>query len=228
MKARSFFSLASLTLGLFASSASAQLTGFVEGISTEVRAKFTFWVDPVENTLTVEIDNRYQGAQHTRGTITAFGFDTPFAGAGGFTLLSQTWNVLGSWHRRDTWSVATPFAIKNQPFWTTEVGVRTTDTRGNGGNPRNGVQYGDVVTFKFGFNDFTAAQSKDFFSGTPDVIARFQSVKNDCYSDLSDRAFADFTWEEELPPVPEPSTYGLMAAGALLLGVVYRRRARKS
>ena len=63
------------------------------------------------------------------------------------------------------------------------------------------------------------------FSANKDIVVRWQEVRNDCTTGQGDYGWTGFP--EEIPPTPEPSTYGLMGAAALMGGVIYRRRQQK-
>jgi hypothetical protein len=234
MKVRFPALLVTLALAL-CSVAHAQLTveNFkVVGSQTGVTAKFKFTVDPQQNTLTVEIDNTFLGAGGVRGTITSFGFNTPFTNSqlgtnGSNVTFTQTWTKLNSGHTTPTkWTKFDPYSPSQQGGkYGQDFGVGTGSTP-EGGNANLGIKFGEKAKFVFTFPDFTASQVANFFNSADDLTARWQEVTdgtNYYCGSPSDIGFAN-----ELPPVPEPATYGLM--GTLLLTglVAYRRKVRST
>ena len=125
MKARSFFFLAASLVGFLSPSARAQISVVVDGVNTAVQTKFTFWVDPASSRLTVEVDNRSMGTQHTRGTVTGFGFNLPTGDGADVPLLSQSWALNPAKHNTTPWSVVDNFQVKNTAAYRTDVGVWT-------------------------------------------------------------------------------------------------------
>ena len=208
-----------------ASAASAQLyviTGTLNG--TGVKAEFNFTINDLANTVKVDVNNAILGIGGAKGTITAFGFNTPFSdvqlGANGsaVTITSQTINnVASSWVTSDPWTL-------NPALYSQEFGV-STDGSPDGGNPNNGILWGQTASFLFTFPDFGAADVANFI-GQNGLSVRFQQVN---MINPSEKAFGG-------PgggggggggAVPEPSTYGLFAAMALL-GLMVARHMRRS
>lgn len=184
------------------------------GINSGVTSHFDFTLDAVSNQLLLEIDNSYAGPGGVTGTLTCLGFNLPDDLAASMTLVSQSWLVLNPGHDEpDDWTAVAPFELNaggNQ--FDQDVGL-ITGMNGNGGNPNRGIQFGEVVRFVFQFGDFEPSDFPDFL-GMDGVTARWQQVTA---GPGSDEGFGNFT------PVPEPTTYGVFAAGVLLLGVMARR-----
>lgn len=158
------------------------------------------------------------GGFYTNGILTGFGFDTP-------TGMSY---VAGSFTQAlSAASIAEPNGItfnRNNGF--SLNGLANFDQGATAAVPRpeEGLSggYEAVFTFKFSGN-LTNFNSAGFFSNNgsdADMGFRFQSVGR--RGEDSDKvAF----WVNDNPPIPEPSTYGLVGT-ALLLGVTFARRVR--
>ncbi len=226
-RASSLFAI--LALAGFISSLNAQLiirSFEAEGTSTNVRARIHFYIDPTNNTVTVEVDNRWAGSGiDNKGTITSFGFNTPFSDSflgtnGSNVSFTQNWQILkpGRTEPAD-WRLFEPYVpSQSNGYYRQDIGVGT-GTTASGGTSNNGIYFGEQVQFKFQFANFSEQQAKDFFKDkTFDVTVRWQSIGECDYSDIG--------FGTEIPPTPEPSTYGMIGAGALL-GLVAHRRYKK-
>ncbi len=122
------------------------------------------------------------------------------------------------------------------PFYM-DVGTATSGNLNvNGGNPAPGLAagYGASVLFTFDTASFDAATFNplDFFfrdsdPTTNDMSFRFQQTSGigGTGNDGSDKVAVSFHLEEDYQ-VPEPATYGLFGAAALL-GLALRRRFRR-
>jgi hypothetical protein len=233
--------------------ASAQLisrTFDVTGASNHVVARFTIWINATANTYVVDINNALPAASGAKvGTITGFGFNTPFSVASqasdnpGTVVMKAKWTQVNSghgvptsWSGDDYWSEQTPYALP--PSYSNDYGVE--------GTPNRGVEYGEKATFVFTFNaannDITAANFAGFFNNNSataikfDFTVRWQEVDtknnylNNCFDGPgSDKGGSDLLAfsDGELPPAPEPSTYGLMGAAALVGLIAHRHRSAK-
>jgi hypothetical protein len=244
MKLSSKAVLLSLTLAASASLAQAQLItkNFdVTGVSNAVVARFTMWINLNDNTVVINIDNALPATNSAKvGTITGIGFNTPFTVASqsgdnpGTVQFKAKWTTGSSenlannvWSSDDYWSESTPFALS--PSYNQDYGVSAP-------NPNYGINYGEKATFYFKFThpsqDLTVANVAGFFDKAIDFSVRWQEVDtkynyvNNCFDGpLSDKGGVNltFTADGDLPPTPEPSTYGLMGAAALLGLVAHRR-----
>lgn len=231
MKVRLTAIVTALVLG-FSSAAFGQLfiSQEVVGEVYQTKAKFTFMVDPVTNTIAIEVDNTLLGQDTARGTITSFGFNTPLTDAqlgnnASNVTFTQAWVKVKPGHTNlQKWNVFEPYNLSQNGGSTTELGVGTGNTP-TGGTSKNGIKFGEKAYFKFQFTDFTAEQALTTFAGEKALVVRWQEVKDDCVTGQSDYGWTGFP--EEIPPTPEPSTYGLMGAAALLGVVAYRRRQQK-
>lgn len=223
--------LATFALGslcLLASTAVGQIvtkTVTASGQNYGVKTKFTFTVNPTSNTLTIVVDNTIAGNGGAEGTITSFGFNTPFSDAqlgnnGSNVSFTQTWNTTLPGHTTWKWNKFEPYQISQNGGYNTDLGVGT-GTTPTGGTSADGIKFGEKVTFVFTFPDFAPGQINGFFDQNPDLIVRWQEVGFGCSNGWSDYGTAD------LPPAPEPSTYGLIGAGALLSLAVVRRQKQK-
>lgn len=251
------FALTALT-----SIAQAQLisrTFDVSGVSNGVVTRFTIWINANTNTLAVDIDNARpltNGGNTQVGTLTGFGFNTPWAIASqssdspGTVAVSAKWTSVNSGHggvptafptagqvntADDFWSEETPYNLS--PSFNNDYGVKAN-------NPNTGIEYGEKATFVFKFSqDINVANFAGFFNNNIstandyDFSVRWQEVgkksdyglHGDGCADGSDKGGKDlpFFSDGDLPPTPEPSTYGLMGAAALLGLVAHRRHKAK-
>ncbi len=249
-----------LALTAFTALAQAQIisrTFDVSGVSNGVVTRFTISINADENTFIVDIDNARpltNGGNTQVGTLTGFGFNTPWAVANqsgdnpGSVTVAAKWTQKNSGHSGvptafpvgttairsadDFWSEETPYSLN--PIFSNDYGVKA-------GTPNTGIEYGEKATFRFKFNqDITVANFAGFFDNGPtttnkfDFSVRWQEVgkksdyglHGDECADGSDKGGIDLISfsEGDLPATPEPSTYGLMGAAALLGLVAHRRR----
>jgi hypothetical protein len=239
-----------LALAASFSTAQAQLitkTFDVTGVSNAVVARFTLWINLNDNTLVVNIDNAVATNWNGKvGTITGIGFNTPFPIASqagdnpyGTVRFRAKWTTgsapglaQNNWSSDDYWSEQTPY--QQNPDFNQDYGVTAP-------NPNYGIEYGEKATFYFKFlnQDITEANVAGFFDNNSsttnkfDFSVRWQEVdtkwnyQNNCFDGPgSDKGGIDlgFTSDGDLPATPEPSTYGLMGAAALLGLAAHRRR----
>lgn len=198
-----------------ASTAFAQLYT-VEGGDTGVTAAFTFTIDDVADTVTVFVDNTIVGVNGAMGTITTFGFATPFStedlGPGGSNV-SFTQDLEG-----DLWNKFSPYDLSPAIF-AQDFGIGSGPNE-QGGNPSGGIAFGSTATFVFTFPDFTGTDTIAGWLGENGLSVRFQAVVDfEGSSDQSDKVFGnpgDEGGGGGLGSAPEPSTYGLFGAMALL------------
>lgn len=208
-----------LAAGFLASAASAQLVYNITG-TTGVKAKFTFTFNDSLDTVTVGIDNTIAGINGANGRITSFGFNTPFTatqlGIGGANV-SFTENADGTWNK------FVPFNLNPAPLQDFGVGLGTTEEGGGGG----GIQFGETATFVFTFPDFVGTAG---WGGADSLVVRFQSVLNSQgVPGDSDKVFGTPGDDPggDLGVIPEPSTYGMLGALALLGMMVVRQMRRR-
>jgi len=198
-----------------ASAASAQLYT-VEGGETGVTAEFTFTIDDVANTVTVFVDNTILGVNGAMGTITTFGFNTPFTtldlGPGGSNV-SFTQDLEG-----DLWNKFAPYDL-SPAIYAQDFGIGSGPNE-QGGDPQSGIAFGSTATFVFTFPDFTGTDTIAGWLGENGLSVRFQAVVDfEGSTDQSDKVFGN---PDEggggggAGSVPEPSTYGLFGAMVLL------------
>lgn len=194
--------LATCALLGIAATASAQL--YIASGSSGVTTRFNFSIDPTLNRVSVSVDNTHVGTGGATGTVTSFGFNAPPALAGSGSLLS-TAGVPAA-----TWSYFAPYNLNH---FDQHAGAGSGNNV-SGGQPHEGVAFGGTGTFVFQFADFADASG---FLGAQGVSAKWQGVST---TGTSDEGFGDL----DIPPIPEPSTYGLIGAAVLMLGVVIRRK----
>jgi hypothetical protein len=247
MKLSSKAVLLGLTLAASTSLAKAQLItkNFdVTGAYNAVVARFTMWINLNDNTVVIDINNALPATNSAKvGTITGIGFNTPFAIASqsgdnpGTVQFKAKWTTGSApslatnvWSSDDYWSESTPFNL--EPSYNNDYGVTAP-------NPNYGIEYGEKATFYFKFSqDINEGNVAGFFSNNNsttnkyDFSVRWQEVDtkynylNNCFDGpQSDKGGINltFTADGDLPPTPEPSTYGLMGAAALLGLVAHRR-----
>jgi PEP-CTERM motif-containing protein len=205
-------------------------TVMVHGLQHNEEVKITTTIDLTLNKFTLTFDNRYEGPSDTVGTITSFGFNTPFTNAqlgnhGSNESFTEHWDVKNYGHSTSTWThVFEPYSLVADGLTTNEDYGVGTGTTPSGGSTSDGIEFGEKVTFVFHFNsDITAQNFKGFEDSAKDIVVRWQDVgkDDDCFRSLSDIGFAD------LPPAPEPSTYGAMGVLGLIGVVALRRRNEK-
>lgn len=192
----------SVLLGL-TTAAQAQL--YIATGSSGVTTWLNFSIDAASNQVSVLVDNTHAGVGGVTGTVTSLGFNVPTAQASSGSLLSTTGVPVASW------SYFAPYALNN---YDQDVGAGS-GANVNGGQPGEGVAFGSTATFVFQFSDFSSAAG---FLGENGASLKWQGLST---TNQSDEGFGN------LPPIPEPSTYGAFGA-ASLIGLIVRRMRRKA
>ena len=204
------------TVALFSTVAATHAQLYIATGSTGVTTWFNFTIDPILNQVTVEVDNTHAGPGGIAGTVTSFGFNIPATLAGTGSLLSAVGVPA------DTWSYFEPYDLNaGGGAFQQEVGAGS-GKNPNGGQPNESVAFGSTATFVFQFGDFSDATA---FLGEDGMTSRWQAIAP---GGGSDEGFGNPPPENIPNPVPEPSTYGLLGAAALVIGALYRRTLRKS
>jgi hypothetical protein len=209
-----------IAAGALASAAVAQLYTVMAGDenSTEgtgVTAEFTFTIDDIANTVTVFVDNTILGENDAQGTITSFGFNTPFASA---DLGDDGSDVSFTQDFGDMWNTFAPYALSPTMTFEQDFGVGS-GANEEGGDPQNGIEFGSTGTFVFTFPDFTGTDTIAGWLGENGLSVRFQEVLDSLgASGGSDKVLGnpDDGGGGGGGFVPEPSTYGLFGVMALL------------
>lgn len=196
-------------------------------LGVAINATFTFSINAGVGTLQVKLTNLAgtsraawgDGAgNYTAGILTGFGFDAPPVGVGGLTYLGFT----------DDPSLSVNFAGITPYTETNPVGTFDFGAIAANPAPGNGLLSGQTATFEFKFGgNLTNFTQANFFktNGTDaDFGFRYQAVgANGSGSDK----FVYYI--DDNPPIPEPSTYGIVAAGLLLtLTGLKRLKARRA
>jgi len=182
------------------------------------------------NTYTINFSNTFVGTGGYVGTITSFGFNTPFTnaqlGTNGSNVSFTSTKPVGG---QPNWHIFEPYGLsQGGGIFAQEIGVGVGNVP-EGGNPGNGIHFGETATFVFTFPDFSSADG--FFDSLTDFTVRWQQVGSVNVAE-GQRGGSDFGGANDSPipspapvptPVPEPSTYGIIAALALL-GFAAKRR----
>ncbi len=173
------------------------------------------------NTYTVNFSNTTIGTGGYVGTITSFGFNTPFTdlelGANGSNVTFSS--------TKPGWSVFDPYGLsQGGGVFAQNLGAGTGNNP-EGGPPSDGIQFGQTATFVFTLPNFVSADG--FFDSTTDFTVRWQQVGLITAS-IDQRNRSDYGGGNDVPntPVPEPSTYSALA-GLLLLGFAAKRHFQK-
>ncbi|HEX2854644.1 MAG TPA: PEP-CTERM sorting domain-containing protein [Opitutaceae bacterium] len=214
--------------------------------NTGVAVKALFKFDHQLGYLEVKLTNlsgtaKPGGGHYTDGILVGFGFDGP-AGllykSNSFTQLSFTSGEPGGvdFDLGNGFSMSGGLGGAGNGTFDFGAGVDGADGNGTGGSPSPGIAGGGPgggysATFRFRFKgDLTHFNADDFFEfngADADLGFRFKAV-GDCDED-SEKVVYFVEDSPNAPPIPEPSTYGLLAAG-LLVGVagLKRYRARRT
>lgn len=176
------------------------------------------------------------GGNYTDGVLVGFGFDGPSGllyKSGSFTQLSFTSGEPGGvdFLLGNGFNMSGGLGGDDNGIFDFGAGTDGANGNGTGGSPAPGIAGdgpggGYSATFRYRFKgDLTYFNADDFFShngADADIGFRFKSV-----GDRGEDSEKVVYFIEETPnaPIPEPSTYGLMAAG-LLIGVAGLKRYR--
>lgn len=191
-------------------------------LGVAIDATFNFSINSGVGTLQLTLKNLAGTAKlpadgvgnYTRGILTGFGFDAPvganyIAGSFAQTLAFGSGSEPGGIN----FKLETPYTQTN-PVGNFDFGAASSAPA-----PHNGLAGGYTAIFTFKFNgDLTWFNPGGFFShngSDADFGFRYQSIP---WGEGSDK----FVYYDN-PPIPEPSTYGCVAA-AFLVGVVSYRR----
>ncbi len=204
-----------------------------------------FYGSIVGQDLFITVENTHAGALGETGTLTAFGFNTPWAAPLDLSKIAISYNVLTATGPTAPWHLLTNKTLNATGLHLTTdlAAVPDTNNNVNGNNPLNAVAFGESVAFKFTFSSpysLAAFAGLDengypkfplFFNQSegPDLFARWQEVAGSTIgtSDAAARDWPPEGYDEpQGPPVPEPSTYGALAA-ATLVALIVRRRMRR-
>ncbi len=235
MKKLSLATAALVALSVFTPFATAQIVtrtidvwGAADGVESHPFTRVLVSADADLNTYTVTFSNTLLGSNGFVGTITSFGFNTPFTSlALSSVSFTSTKPVAPTQHG---WGLFNPYGLSQQGgIYAQDLGAGVGNVP-EGGNPKNGIKFGEEATFVFTLPDFDSADG--FFDKSIDFTVRWQQV-GAASAEEKFRGGSDFGGGNDIPseipvptPVPEPSTYGIFAALGLL-GFAIRRRFRK-
>jgi hypothetical protein len=202
-----------------------------------VNAKFEFSVSPTVGTLKLTLTNLAGTAKsiwgegagnYTSGILTQFAFDIPsnlklISGSTRFT------EALAPGNGGETGGIDFELDVPQT------IGAWSYDFGADSVSEAKGLAGGFSAIFTFKFTGTTTANTPaalanfntgNFFktngsaSNDPDMGFRFENVGPGCDDDFDKFAY----WVNDNPPIPEPSTYGLMGAGALVGAIIVKRR----
>lgn len=203
-------------------------TGVNTGVTTY------FYASIVDQDLLITVDNTTPGATGQTGSVTSFGFNTPWSAPLDLDKVAISFQLFSATGPTEDWNPLSDFTLTaglGGGGVTVDLGLESdANNNPNGNLVANGVEFGEIVQFKFSFDSGTYAMPEleylaDFFNqdpNGPDFLVRWQDVNTGSGSD----AFAgDFPNEIDIPqgPVPEPSTYGMIAAAVLVGAIAFRR-----
>ena len=166
-----------------------------------------------DKTIKFILTNLSGTGSYTSGDFVGFGFADPFDDPvdtlewGLFSSTPIGWTVESAW--QELWNSNGPTASRE---------MFTGATADNQGNNGDGLEDGQIGTWVFNYTGSAVEPWNDLIDkwdeGMPDMLARFKTVGD---NGDSDKMLINFN------KVPEPSTYGLFGAGALVLLIATRR-----
>lgn len=202
------------------------------GLNYAVNTAFALTFDTANDRLTVDINNNVAGG--AAGRLTAFVLDLPCYDAStpfdaSWVSIHSTVNTpIGDW--TDFGTAALDLNVNGLAF-NFDLGLGTgSNVNGGGGNGIADGQTAQIVLqFSFDLTASYVASVQSYYGSHQGAFlaGRWQSVCTATASGLSDAGFdVPPPTGAVVPSVPEPATYGLLGAGALLglLAVRARRR----
>ncbi len=191
--------------------------------------------------LLITVDNTAAGVGGVTGSLTSFGFNTPFAAPLDLSKVGLSFNVLLGAGPTTNWNPLSTYDLNAGGFQANvDLGAES-DENGNpnGNSVANGVEFGEIVVFKFSFDGAAYPlpdldDIADLFNQNPDAFdfyVRWQEVAGSTVA-TSDAFGGDWPGGYDVPqggPIPEPSTYGLVAVIGILalIGNRIPRRLRR-
>lgn len=232
----------SLKLLFLASALPAALFGQITAVGVNTGVATDLYAVITGQNLVITVDNTT--AVGVTGTVTSFGFNTPFApGPDLLGKIQTSYTVLSATGPESPWTEFSSFTLTaglGGGGVTVDFGVAADDNPSpGGGNPHNGIAWGEKVQFTFTFDNSLALSPYEgfdedgfsylplFFNQSPgyDFLMRWQQVAGST-AGTSDAAGLDWYDGYDIPQgggVPEPSTYGLIAAIVALFALELRR-----
>lgn len=225
-----------------------RLFGQLVAVGANTGVTTNFYAKVVGQDLYITVDNSIATDSGITGTVTSFGFNTPWVAPLSLSKIQISYTVESDTGPTQAWKKFSSYTLNAGGYGgglTVDLGIASdSNPNPNGNNPNNGVEFGEVVTFKFSFNATTydipeleniadffnqSVNGKDFLVRWQDIEYPSSNAKNggcggcgDCQGATSDTFAGTFT-VEEFHEVPEPSTYGLLGAFMLAAAIGIRR-----